>query len=174
MALQKASIKTKAYFNGTGYTISGPDVCLVVKLNPLTDKNGPIFSDREHLYRVLLALLKEITHVNSSAIYIYNDSSIIDEMNGIRPIDEWGGTIVRYIHRNIMPKIQSIVYFNKESISRINHEILRAEELLSLNEPKRQGKMANYISLSQESRKTHRRTRVTSFKQTWFNRPGTA
>lgn len=167
--------KVKAYFTGAGYTISGPDIYLVVSLTPLIDQNGnPLFTDKEHLYRVLIALLKELIYIKANVIYIYNNTAIVEEMNGLKPSDSWAEIIVSYIQRNIMPKINSIVYFNKEAISRIDNEILQMKERLSFNESKRQGQMAHGIAVSQGFRSTQRRTRATSFKEKWFNGPRTA
>jgi len=162
--------KINIYVTGTGYAIAGPGVLLAVDLHQLTATSGEAYyTEKEHLYRVLIKVLLELQHITPGSVHIYNDTSLIEEMSGIAH-----NSIAIAIRKNIMPKILSIVYFNKMALAKIQKEISTIKEQLSFNAPKRYGEMAHNTQLSQNFATSFRRIRAEVFKRNWFNGSRTA
>ena len=107
----------KVFFNEEGYYISGDDVNIARRCSPaLTDKGDPIFQSIHHQYKVLYLALGELTDT-SDDIIVYNQSRIIDELNGtIDPLDSSCKEWVDVLRRNTIPNVRGLIFFRKKNV----------------------------------------------------------
>jgi hypothetical protein len=67
--------------------------------------------------------------------YIYNDSRVIDDMNGATPMDVWCDSTRAYINARLLPDINGLVLFKKKPADTISSEINLGKETLLLVDP---------------------------------------
>jgi hypothetical protein len=133
-----------AYVNKDGYYIVGQEVECCRKMSPALDQEGnQIFSNSLHLYKVLETLLKEdcfSSQGQREEVIIYNDSRLIDEINGnIHPLIVENRAYRDHLRRNIIPLAKGIIFFRKCSAQFLNSMISKG-----------QSKMLNKISDEQK------------------------
>lgn len=108
----------RVFFNEDGYFITGEGVEISRRFSPALTSNGDrIFQTLHHTYKIAYEALRELRDLAiKDDVIVYNDSRIIDEINGfVKPLDyncdEW----LKIIRRDILPRIKAVVFFRKKS-----------------------------------------------------------
>lgn len=106
------------FFNKDGYYIRGNSTEASMYCSQALDSRGrPIFQEIHHTYKVLYLALKAIRSNKSLCgdVIVYNDSRIIDEMNGEASyLDEINQAWVRAIRREMISGLRSAIFFRKK------------------------------------------------------------
>lgn len=107
---------TNCYFDTDSYYIVGRDLEVYSTIkNPETD---PI----RRAYWMLLMVIPEFASEKDN-ITFYNDSRVIDEMNGmIHPLDEWTREAKR-ISNNMLASLYGIVLFRKIDTNKLSKTV---------------------------------------------------
>jgi len=102
-----------------GYYITGENVNIARRCSPaLTDRGDRIFQPLHHIYKVLHVALKELYN-SSDDIVVYNDTRIIDELNGlITPLDSTCQKWVDTFRRHTLPNVRSLIFFRKKAVDK--------------------------------------------------------
>lgn len=157
-----------------GYYIHGDGVEAALRCSPALDSEGnPIFHELHHTYKVMFLALQLIAKKASiqGDIIIYNDSRIIDELNGsVPPLDEVCERWRQVIRREIIPHIRSIVTFKKRAQDFIASKITGGDSLLVIHEPERLKQLVDKATEWQLERNLKTKKSVLSrFKGMWRN-----
>lgn len=119
------------FFNDTGYYIRGNEIEAVQSCSP-----APCFQPIHHRYGVCYHALAELKN-STDDVVVYNDSRIIDELNG--KVDPYDGTCQRWltaIHRSMLPSLRACVIFRKKPAEFVNSKISAAQtQLLNKAQP---------------------------------------
>jgi hypothetical protein len=141
-------------------------------MSPALDQNGrQIFSDSLHLYKVFeTALTEDFFYAleKREEIIVYNDSRIIDEINGnIIPIIKEHEQFKNLIRRDILPEIMGIVFFRKCSKKFLDSMIQKGhEKMLNKLSPEDRLGMIKKLIESKKQISTSRNQRILSkFKE---------
>jgi hypothetical protein len=119
------------YLNSNGYYISGDGMEIALSCSPNVDENGDLFYPEQcHIYIVLSKALNELRGKDlPGEVMIYNDSRVIDEMNGtVSPLDELSGELRDRIRREVMPEIGGTVFFRKQNTRTIMKKVLHGRD----------------------------------------------
>lgn len=130
-------------FNEYGYFIEGPELRVVQKCSAKQN-------DIHHLYLVLTKALSEVLDINDDII-IYNNSRVIDEINGVIKPDI--SELLICFRQDILPKIKGVVFFRKKDISQ---KILSEQSIL-------------VKQILPNVQKTKKRSSILNLKKGWFN-----
>jgi len=98
------------YFNETGYYVVGGGIEIAQSCpQALTESGTPIFLALHHTYWMLYRALKELQGKEMGEdVVVYNDSRIIEEMNGVaEPFDNICDRWQKAIRRKLLPAIRS-------------------------------------------------------------------
>lgn len=162
-----------AFFNSTGYFITGDGVECARRCSPaLTPEGDPIFQEIHHTYKVLSLLLGELQSVSTDAdTMIFNDSRIIDELNGVTtPLDETCEQWVNSIKRDFVPAVKSIVFFRKKPTVFVNDKLREAYnsmlDVVSAEDRKNAQRIAE--EAQQKQAKEVKRRAIKRLKDSWF------
>lgn len=161
------------FVNEDGYYVTGENVDVTQRCSPaLTAHGDPIFQVIHHVYKVLWLALCEIRDMNiRDDIMVYNDSRIIDEINGtVEPIDTTCGKWLEMFNRHTIPSIKSVVFFRKKPTTTVNKTINDAHStmLIKLSGPKRQEIAERETKLREVSAKSRKRRLIDGLKNAWF------
>lgn len=160
----------KIIFNENGYYIAGENIEKTSKISPAVGVNGQrVFQPIHHTYKVLYLALCEFQKLNTSDdLLVYNDSRIIDEINGyIQPQDSVCEQWVRTLRRHLIPSIRSVVIFRKKASAYINSSIEEAHHrmIVKVNKELIAQKEVDRV----KSLKTKKKNGlITSLKERWF------
>lgn len=147
---------TKIYFNNSGYYITG-QIELIRLLNP---RDG--IDELLYLSMVCAASLAELRAYRvSDTTEVYNDSRIIEEINGV--LEPTNPIVLNHIKYSICPEIPGILFFKKKSYSEIENKIRQAaKEMLPQN---------NFYLINKEPRLEFKRDPyiIENFKRRWIN-----
>ncbi len=105
------------YFNKLGYYVNGDGIEIARSCPPLTFRGGdePVLEPVQHLYAVLIKALLDLKQYDlTEDITVYNDSRIVDEMEGMASLDATCTESVRFIRQHIIPVLPTIVWFRKK------------------------------------------------------------
>ena len=156
------------FFNETGYSIQGDGVEIVQSCSPAVDSNGNrVFSPIHHLYGVCFKALQElVTFSTAEDITVYNDSRVMEELNGVTtPQDSTCGDWHAVIIRSIIPAIKACVLFRKKSPEYVAARIRTAQEksivVIDPNE---------LIRANRQNDNDRRTKKVRSFKENWHGK----
>lgn len=135
------------YFNEAGYYIKSNSFELASKTNIAVDEDGePKYDGLQHLYFGLISILMHLEN-QSGTVYIYNDSRIINDLNGATTLGPWYDKMVQFIKRVLLPKIKGVVFFKKKSseeLTKIIRETINTLQLdVKLAGPKPRSKTEN-------------------------------
>ena len=144
------------YFDASSYYIVGKDLEVYATIqNPETD---PI----RRAYWMMLMVIPEFASEKDN-ITFYNDTRLIDEMNGtIHPIDEWTREAKR-ISNNMLSSLYGIALFRKMETNRLTTTLSVGRE--KLIDPIARQKVLT--SLEEGWQKKHN-TRVKRLKEHFF------
>lgn len=140
----------KCYLNKSGYYIVGDklEIANAPKLRETCD-------DLECLYLSLISLLSNLKGINGT-VYIYNDSRLINDINGFKALGSIYNSFVRLIRQKLLPEISGVVFFRKKSSEEIEKMISDAFVRLNINS----GYQPNRPS---------KETKIEQFKRRWLN-----
>jgi hypothetical protein len=99
-------------FNNNGYSITGDGIDIKMSCVP-----NKFWDPVDQLYVILTKALCQVKN-SKSDIICYNDSRIIDELNGnIIPILDTSQIFYKSITRELLPTIRGVVFFRKRPVS---------------------------------------------------------
>lgn len=123
------------FVNKDGYYVAGEGIEATLKCSPATDECGhPIFHELHHTYKVMFLALKEVARKQNiqGDIMVYNDSRIVDELNGsLPPFDDICRRWQTAIRRELVPCIRSLVFFRKKATELVNTKVAIGKTLLT-------------------------------------------
>lgn len=161
------------FVNKEGYYVAGEGVEATLRCSPATDDHGnPIFHELHHTYKVMFLALKEVARKQTITgdVIVYNDSRIIDELNGsIQPLDETCGRWQQTIRRELMPHIRSIVMFRKKATDYIRSQMKIGDTLLSTNTEALSELSCRMDKIEQEQIRGFKARVLDRFKRMWKN-----
>lgn len=157
-----------------GYYVVGEGTEATMRCHPATDDFGtPIFHELHHAYKVMFLALQEVARIQNAQgdVIVYNDSRIIDELNGTAPpLDDTCRRWLRAIRRELVPSIRSVVIFRKKSNDYIKMQIKAGESLLATNDPVLLAKLAHQLETNKRETLKNRKARILDcFKRIWRN-----
>jgi hypothetical protein len=162
------------YLNGNGYYIKGDGIEVALSCSPNLDENGePFYPEHCHVYAVLSKALNELRGQDlPGEIMVYNDSRVIDEMNGgVPPLDDLSGEFRNRIRREIMPDIVGTVFFRKKNTRAIAQEVSRAKSAM-VDVPDKNNRLEELMQQHAASQRTKSLRALDKLKENWKN--GTA
>lgn len=121
------------YFNESGYYIVGGGIEVAQSCPPaLTESGSPIFLTLHHTYWMLFRALKELQGKSvSEDVVVYNDSRIIEELNGVAdPFDETCQRWLNAIRRKLIPAVRSCVLFRKKPMGFVSEHVAAGHKKL--------------------------------------------
>jgi hypothetical protein len=162
------------FVNKEGYYVAGEGVEATLKCSPATDERGyPIFHELHHTYKVMFLALREVARKQSiqGDVIVYNDSRIIDELNGsIQPLDEICRKWQLAIRRELVPCIRSLVFFRKKTADFVDTKVATGKAMLAPADPAILGELAQRIETAQrEQARTFKGRVLDRFKRMWKN-----
>ena len=136
------------YLNECGYFITGGDLKII-------QRSSPVMKEIAH-YLVLIRALQEIIRTKViDDVVVYNDSRLVEEINGfIEPFNDSNKILVNAIRRQLLPLVRGTVFFRKKAVNAIIAET--QDELLLKQKPDIPEKIIN------------KNKRVEKFKKGWF------
>jgi hypothetical protein len=161
------------FVNEDGYYVTGENVDVTRRCSPaLTVRGDRIFQVIHHVYKVLFLALCEIRDMNiRDDIMVYNDSRIVDEINGlVEPLDTTCDEWLKTLNRHTIPSIKSVVFFRKKPTTNVNTTVNDAHTnmLVELSGPEQQ-KIAERETKLREARTKSRNHRlIDRLKNAWF------
>lgn len=105
------------FINNKGYYIKGDGIEIALSCSPKRNDHGePLYDEQYHLYAILAKALNNLRQQKlTEDIMVYNDTRLIDEMNGmLRPLDDINASFRDGIRRTILPEIDANVFFRKK------------------------------------------------------------
>ena len=121
------------FINSRGYYIKGNGIEIALSCSPKLDNTGqPFYGEHLQLYAVLAKALNNLRKQQlTEDIMVYNDSRLIDEMNGIvQPLNNLSAEFRNGIRRQILPEIESNVFFRKKNQYAIKQQVDNAKKSL--------------------------------------------
>ena len=161
------------FLNEDVYYVTGENVDVVRRCSPaLTDHGDRIFQVIHHVYKVLYLALCEVHEMNiGDDVMVYNDSRIIDEINGVvEPLDTTCDKWLKILNRNTIPSIRSVVFFRKKPATRVNLAVTEAHErmLVKLSGQEQQQIADRETKLREAHTKSRNHNLVDRLRKTWF------
>lgn len=162
------------YVTKEGYYIQGEGVEATLRCSPAMDDQGtPIFHELHHTYKVMYLALKEVARKDAiqGDVMVYNDSRIIDELNGTtQPLDDVCRTWQRVIRRELVPHIRSLVLFRKKHTEFIARNVRAGQCMLTPQDPALISELSDRAQKLETSRARSFKTRAYErFKRMWHN-----
>lgn len=152
------------FLDKNGYYITGQNIELIKSCAPRTD------DEISHLYTVLIhGLLEFVNRKIDSDIIVYNDTRIVDELNGnTEPINT---EYVMYVRRLLIPHLPVMVWFHKKPNEFIRAKISNAYNALigSVDVERRNRKAMEIAQHLEESQKQNKYSKSKKFKESWLN-----
>jgi len=161
------------FFNEDGYYVTGEGVGVARRCSPaLTEQGDPIFQSAHHTYKVLYEALCELRDMSvMEDVMVYNDSRIIDEVNGtIDTMDATCADWLKTLKRVTIPSIRSVVFFRKKPTTQIKTTIAAAhKDMLSDLDTQEQQALAERMTKTRTAQAVSRKQRlVNRFRKSWF------
>jgi hypothetical protein len=122
------------YLSHAGYYIVAASGLEVAGETPFSFKEdgSRIYDDLQHTYLVLAAALANVSGVKDT-IFIYNNSRLIDDMNGLPTLGEWYDKVRGVIKRILIPETGGIVLFKKSDANTLDAHIKAGFKALGLD-----------------------------------------
>lgn len=161
------------FFNEDGYYVTGESVESAQRCSPaLTVRGDRIFQPIHHTYKVLYLALCEVRDMDvMDDVMVYNDSRIIDEINGlVEPLDDTCGIWLQTMKRDVIPTIRSVVFFRKKPTTHVNTTVTSSHgRMIRELDPKQRQELAERDAKIREdlSRARNRRL-VNRLRESWF------
>jgi hypothetical protein len=148
------------HLNKDGYYVTGPGI-------EITRSCSASLEPLHHIHIVLwYALLEFVGEEVREEIVIYNDSRIIEDMNGdTQPIDDFCRHVQTKIRQELLPRIGTKVMFKKENLAKINSSIAAAHDnMLRVDIDKRNLAFTEHCARIANDIKQSRRVQLTNLK----------
>lgn len=162
----------KVYFTDTGYYIEGGGVQVYRDIRRKMDDSGnPTLDQIHHNYFVLIAVMQELRQAGvAGRIQIYHDTRIIDDINGVSPLDDFCEAAKLHIQRRILPEIPGTVWFMKCPLERINESLTEGRRLMTghVDPEARNQVLEKTIAEASTVNATRRESVIKTFKADWF------
>jgi hypothetical protein len=157
-----------------GYYVKGEGVEASLRCSPALDSHGnPIFHELHHTYKVMFLALKEVARKGciKGDVIVYNDSRIIDEMNGnAKPLDEVCQKWQMLFRRQVLPHIRSIVVFRKKASDYIMSQVRLGHSLLTPSDPATINELTERLEKAEVEKIRSFKGRILDrFKRMWTN-----
>lgn len=157
-----------------GYYVAGEGIEATLKCSPATDERGiPIFNEIHHVYKVMFLALKEVARKEriQGDVIVYNDSRIVDELNGqVPPLDDICRRWQQAIRRELVPYIRCLVFFRKKSATFVESQTTIGNALLVPSDPVLLGTLAKKLtSIEKEQSRSFKARVLDRFKRIWKN-----
>jgi hypothetical protein len=159
----------KCFINADGYYISGEDLEIVRKLTPITENGKQLLDPLQHLYLVMYSALVDLKGITGSQIFVYNDSRIIDDLNGQPTLNEWFSVVRTMIRQRLLPEINGVVFFRKKPAREIADNISGGMNSLCIDDSKRDKRLLKYIDTQIKEYETIFKRKITNLKRRWFD-----
>ena len=161
------------FFNEDGYYVAGEGIEISRRCSPALTTNGDkIFQPIHHSYKVLYLALCELRDMSVvHDIVVYNDSRIIDEINGTTDqLDSTCKQWLQILRRNTIPSVKSLVLFRKKPTNHINTAIANAHSdmLSQLNAVQRLELAVQESKTLEKQAHEYKRAAVDRLKKSWF------
>jgi len=159
---------TNVYFNEVGYFIQGGGVEIARSCPPLSDPDTGkgLLEPTHHLYAVLISALQELEN-HEEDITVFNDSRIIEEMDGATPLDDVCQDSRLFIRRNVLSLIPSLVWFKKKDGDWVNRHVQNGiQKMIGTVDVGQRDKAARKLALLVErKRASAKKARVRSLQR---------
>ena len=157
-----------------GYYICGDGIEAALRCSPALDDHGnPIFHELHHTYKVMFLAMQVIAKKGKidGDVIVYNDTRIIDELNGnISPFDDVCQKWRQVIRREVMPCIKSIVTFRKRAQDFIATKLAAADKLVTSQDRTALKALAEKSKHIEQAKTRSTKARVLDkFKRMWKN-----
>lgn len=159
----------ECFVNADGYYIRGKNIEIARKLAPVTNAGEPLLDPLQHIYAVMYATLAELKGVNGNRIFVYNDSRIIDDLNGYQTLDSWYSIARTMIRQRLLPDIGGVVFFKKKSSREIVAAILNGMKSLCVDDTNTDKRLIEYVEEQMRQHEDAVRSRAADLKRRWFN-----
>ena len=161
------------FLNEDGYYVTGENVDVTQRFSPaLTTHGDRIFQTIHHVYKVLYLALCEVHAMNiQDDVMVYNDSRIIDEINGnVESLDSTCDKWLKILNRRTIPSIKSVVFFRKKPTTQLDVTIADAHDnmLQKLSGPDRQRIAERETKLREAREKTRNQKLINKLRENWF------
>jgi len=157
------------YLNGNGYYITGDGIEIALSCSPNLDEHGePFYPEHCHIYAVLSRALNELRGQElPGEVMVYNDSRVVDEMNGaVSPLDDLGAEFRNRIRREIMPDIGGTVFFRKKNTHAISQQVGEAKRTM-VQVPDKNRKLEELMQQHAEAQRTKSLRALDKLKENW-------
>jgi len=104
-------------------------------------------------------------------IMVYNDSRIIDEINGqIEPLDETCGEWVKTLRQDVIPTVKAVVFFRKKPTNHINSTIASAhgDMLSQMSDEQKRAIAIREHHIRQALESEQKRKAIQRFQENWL------
>lgn len=164
----------RIFFNEDGYYVTGEGIEISRRCSPATTSSGDqIFQTLHHTYKVCFLALNELRDMTnfSDDVMVYNDSRIIDEINGnLMPLDETCEQWLKAINRSVIPSIKAIVFFRKKPSGDVKLSVKNSHE--SMMQPLGNSKIEEIVDreihAQQMAAKKRERLLLNRLRKQWF------
>lgn len=150
----------KCYVNEDGFYIIGDGVEVARKLTRLMPDT------LQHLYAVMYCAMVDLKGRGKDRVFIYNDSRIIDDLNGKQPLDAWFESVRRMMRQRLLPDIGGVVFFSKKSARNVSQAIERGFESLSVDDTSTNKRLLDEIMTCCGGTA---KLKAKNLKKRWFN-----
>ena len=159
------------YLNSNGYYIKGDGIEAALSCSPSVNSNGePFYPEVCHVYAVLAKALNELRDHNiQDEVTVFNDSRMIDEMNGVvTPIDSLGQEFRDRIRHEILPEVPATVFFRKKN-NKIIERHLAAATASMIDVPHKIKRLTELSEQRQKVQRTKSLRALDRLKEWWKN-----
>ena len=159
------------FINNKGYYIKGNGIEIALSCSPKRNDNGePLYDEQYHLYAILAKALNNLRHQDiKEDIIVYNDTRMIDEMNGmVRPLDDINASFRDGIRRTILPEISANVFFRKKSQVVLTQHIESAVQSM-VSVPNKLKIIDKLINIREQAYKSRSVKALQRLKEKWIH-----
>jgi hypothetical protein len=157
------------FITSKGYYIKGDKIEVALSCSPkLNDSGEPLYDEQYNIYAVLAKALTNLRQQKlTEDIMVYNDTRMIDEMNGmLQPLNDISMSFRDTIRRIILPNINANVFFRKKSEAVLVQQVESARR--NLIEVPNKLKIINKLIASKEQTYKNRSIRaLKTLKKRW-------
>lgn len=157
------------FINSKGYYIKGNGIEIALSCSPKLDSAGqPFYDEHFQLYAILAKALNALRQREMlEDVMVYNDTRLIDEMNGVlQPLNSTSAEFRNGIRRQILPEINGTVFFRKKSKHLIDQNVANAKRGL-VEVPNKLKILDRLATTNKESVKTRALNALQKLKENW-------
>lgn len=159
------------YLNHNGYYVKGDGIEAALSCSPSLDENGePFYPAHCQVYAVLAKALNELRGQEiGDEVMVFNDSRVIDEMNGaVSPLDDLSTEFRDRIRKEIIPEIGVNIFFRKKNTRTIMREVLDAKRAM-VDVPDKKKKLELLSQQEEQINRSNSVRALNKLKENWNN-----